>query len=78
MMMLAWPKATEILGRDVTFLLENGFMMTLTLSMTLVVHISALQLLVKGMGDLILTMRSGSGSQVVVPCQGIYKYLLGW
>ena len=72
MMMLAWPKATEILGRDVTFLLENGFMMTLTLSMTLVVHISALQLLVKRMEGQILTMRSGSGSHLVVPSQGVY------
>jgi len=33
LMMLGWSKATEILRRCVTFQLENGFMMTLTLSL---------------------------------------------
>lgn len=68
--MLTWCKPIEILGRNVTSQLENGFLTNPTLSIILTVPISALQLLVKRMEGQIQTMRSGSGSHTVVPSQG--------
>lgn len=68
--MSTWCKLIVIHGRNVTYQLENGFLMNLTLFTIPTVLISPLQLLVKRMDGQIQIMRNGSGSHLVAPSQG--------